>query len=107
MAERANPALSASQFTVEDRLHFALALLSGLEFGKPCGVPGACPICGWPIGGHDGVRHEPGCSLEAVLLGRVPHRLVWMEETYACAAYGANGRDRKRFTTPIVEPVRP
>lgn len=88
--------------TAQEQLHFALALLSGLEFGSPHG-PNTCPVCGWPRGGHHGTRHEPGCSLERVLRGDVPERLEALEEHYGCAAYGFDGLDRKRYATPIVE----
>lgn len=90
--------------TDTERLHYALALLSSLEFTWAHHHSDCCPVCGWPMGGHHGTRHEPGCSLEAVLLGRTPRRLVDLERLYGDAAHGADGRDRRRFGTPVEPP---
>jgi hypothetical protein len=45
--------------------------------------------------------HEPGCSLQAVLSGQRPYRLVRLQEVYGDAAYGYDGRDRKRLATEV------
>lgn len=89
------------------RLHYALALLSDLEFADWPMHHDRCPICDWPKGGHHGTRHQPGCSLEAVLLDRTPERLVELERLYGDAALGADGNDRKRFRTSVVPALAP
>lgn len=101
MSGQASSRTSASP-TVEERLRHALALLSGMEWNDTPKHSNCCPVCGWPKGGHHGTRHEPGCSLEAVLTNRHAHRLLDLERLYGDAAYGYDGRDRRRHATPVV-----
>lgn len=90
---------------LSSRLHYALALLSALEYTDVPRHQDVCPVCGWPKGRR--TKHEPGCSLEAVLLDRTPERLVDLEQRYGDAALGADLNDRKRFRTPIVPAAAP
>lgn len=87
--------------STERRLHYALALLSYMEWHDWMTHTDCCPVCGWPVEGHHGSRHEPGCSLEAVLRGEVPTRLVRLEERHGDAAFGYDGRDRRKHATPV------
>ena len=79
----------------------ALALLSGMEWHMGLTHKDHCPTCGYPR--ERG--HEPGCSLRAVLTGETPYRLVRMEEVYGDASFGYDGRDRKRWATPVLDPL--
>jgi hypothetical protein len=87
------------------RLHFALALLSQFEWSWHVRrtQEGSCPTCGSPhFRGH-----ESGCSLESLLTDKRPERLVDLEKDHGDAAFGADGLDLRKHATPIVPPTAP
>jgi hypothetical protein len=85
------------------RLHYALALLSSIEWWARWvgSAPGECFVCGYP----QARGHEAGCSLHAVLTGQTPHRLVDGERRYGDAAFGADTKGKRQFATPVVPPA--